>query len=179
MVFTVKMLHLAFATTLQEPCFTGSILVNDNLIEENLYQGTAKSAEGYGAKECFAQAKVDGMAIEIHWQDSDSSSSNSVHEIFPDAKVMICAGHAARAHRKKLQSLAKREVISDEVIKQYQGKYPLVTSVRCHCKRHSSRCGCLSDSFIEQSRKHFFCILSDSSSPHEFSEIMVNLAQHS
>ena len=33
----------------------------------------------------------------MHWQDADSSSV--VVEHFGDAKVMICGGHAGRAHK--------------------------------------------------------------------------------
>ena len=31
-----------------------------------------------------------------------------VAELFPDAKIMICGGHAGRAHMKQLQKLAKK-----------------------------------------------------------------------
>ena len=52
-------------------------------------------------------AKEEGMNIEVHWQDADSSSSNAVHEHFSDAEVMICGGHAGRAHMKQLENLQK------------------------------------------------------------------------
>ena len=79
----------------------------DNLIDEELYKGTSKSAEGYSAKQ-------EGLNIAIHWQDADSSSSKSVLEISPGANVMICGGHAGRAHLKQLQSLAKKKNFSDK-----------------------------------------------------------------
>ena len=34
----------------------------------------------------------------VHLQDADSSS-----EVFPDAEIMICGGHAGRAHKKILE----------------------------------------------------------------------------
>ena len=34
------------------------------------------------------------MQVAIHWQDADSSSANAVREVFPDAEIMICGGHA-------------------------------------------------------------------------------------
>ena len=54
-----------------------------------------------------SEAKKEGMNIEVHWQDADSSSSNAVTEHFLKAKVMICGGHAGRAHKKQLEKLAK------------------------------------------------------------------------
>ena len=46
------------------------------------------------------------MNIAIQWQDTDSSSK-AVTDHFPDAKVMICGGHAGRAHKKQLEKLQK------------------------------------------------------------------------
>ena len=45
-------------------------------MKERLYQGNAKAAEGYAARLTFAEAKKQGMRVEINWQDADSSSSN-------------------------------------------------------------------------------------------------------
>lgn len=46
----------------------------DTLINEELYQGTFKGAEGYAARLTFKKAKEEGINIAIHWQDADSSS---------------------------------------------------------------------------------------------------------
>lgn len=46
---------------------------NDNVVEEDLYQGTAKSMEGVLSDECYKQAKVEGCSVEVVWQDGDSS----------------------------------------------------------------------------------------------------------
>ena len=77
----------------------------DDIIKEELYQGTSKGAEGYAARLTFKKAKDEGMNIAIQWQDADSSSSKAVTDHFPDAKVMICGGHAGRAHKKQLEKL--------------------------------------------------------------------------
>ena len=69
----------------------------DTLVKEEQYQGTSKGAEGYAARLTFKQAKEEGMNVAVQWQDADSSS---VTDLFPNAEVMICAGHAARAHKK-------------------------------------------------------------------------------
>ena len=79
----------------------------NKIIEEELYPGTSKSAEGFSARITFKKAKEEGMQIAIHWQDADSSSSDAVTEEFPNAEIMICGGHAGRAHKKVLQKRAK------------------------------------------------------------------------
>ena len=71
-----------------------------DVVGQELYRGTSKSAEGYAAMLMFEKAKEDGMCVVIHWQDADSSSANSFSAVFPDAEIMICAGHSGRAHRK-------------------------------------------------------------------------------
>ena len=47
------------------------------------------------------------MNIAIQWQDADSSSAKAVTDHFPDAEIMICGGHAGRAHKKQLEKLQK------------------------------------------------------------------------
>ena len=64
--------------------YTGALLYRkhlcqkgrDNLINEELYQGTSKGA-GYAACLTFKKAE-EGINIAIHWQDADSSSSNAM-----------------------------------------------------------------------------------------------------
>ena len=75
----------------------------DNIIDDDPYKGTSKSAEGYAARLTFGEAKKEGMNITIQWQDADSSSSKAVTDHFPNAQVMICGGRAGRAQ--KVQSL--------------------------------------------------------------------------
>ena len=48
----------------------------DDVIEDDLYEGTAKSMEGMLADECYKQAKDEGCDIVVVWQDGDSSSQN-------------------------------------------------------------------------------------------------------
>ena len=61
----------------------------DNLIDEPLYQGTSKSAEGYGASKLMKKAKEEGLQISVHWQDADSTASKHVKEVYPKASIMI------------------------------------------------------------------------------------------
>lgn len=44
---------------------------------EEGYQGTSKSAEGVGARTCFAELKNAGGHEELHWQDGNSSSEKA------------------------------------------------------------------------------------------------------
>ena len=60
-----------------------SVRGKDNIVNEELYQGTSKGAEGYAARLTF------NMNIAIQWQDADSSSK-AVTDHFPDAKVLAC-----------------------------------------------------------------------------------------
>ena len=97
----------------------------------------------------------------MHWQDADYSSSNVVAEHFSDAKVMICGGHAGRAHKKQLENLAKMKSFSEHFKSAHDEKFPQVHDVARHC---SVGCGCLSDAFIEKALNNFSFILSESQS---------------
>ena len=150
----------------------------DSLIKEELYQGSSKGAEGYGASQTFKQAKDDGMNIAVQWQDADSSSSKAVTDHFPNAEVMICAGHTARAHKKRLESLAVKKCFSAKLKSMYRERFPLVDTVVCHCTRHEAGCGCLSKGFIERARNNFSLILSTSGSAEEFAAKVKALPRH-
>ena len=63
----------------------------DGVVQEGLYEGTSKSAEGFAARLMFKKAKEEGMQIAVHWQDADSSSANAVAEVFPKADVIHSA----------------------------------------------------------------------------------------
>ena len=110
------------------------------------------------------------MQIAVHWQDADSSSANAVTEAFPEAEIMICGGHAARAHRKQLEMHSKQKVFTDTKIGKYKRQFPEVSSVRCHCSRnHKSGCGCLSPAFIAKAHTDFTSIFMACDSQEEFS----------
>ena len=151
--------------------FTGALLFfkhvcqkgRDKIIEEPLYKGTSKSAE---ARELMAKAKEEGLIVEIHWQDGDSSSSKSVEKIFPKAKVMICGGHAGRSHLKQLQALAKKKTFTKAFQEKHKEIFPDVLTARCTCenRKHRQGCGCLTDSFCQRARNNFSTILSESQS---------------
>lgn len=85
--------------------------------DEELYQGTAKAAEGIAASRAFSQARADGMHIEVQWQDGDSSSALSFRESYPSesmSHVMLCGGHVARCFAKVLKDLASKNKFSEK-----------------------------------------------------------------
>lgn len=84
-------------------CMRGS----DSMISDELYSGTAKSAEGYLAGILFGQAKEEGCHVEINWQDQDSSSEKAFRSVYSSntsSRVMKCGGHVGRAHEKALKN---------------------------------------------------------------------------
>ena len=84
----------------------------DEIIQEELYAGTSKAAEGHAACETFRKAKEEGMQVAVHWQDADSSSANAVAAVFPEADIMVCGGHAGRAHKKQLEVRSKQKAFT-------------------------------------------------------------------
>ena len=72
----------------------------DKIVEEPLYKGMSKLTLGFAACVTFARAKAEGIQVAVHWQDADSSSAKVVTEVFPDAEVRICGGHAGHAYKK-------------------------------------------------------------------------------
>ena len=72
--------------------------------------------EGYGATQLMRKAKEEEINTKVRWQDADSSASKHVKEYYPDAEIMICGGHAGKAHLKQLQSQAKRRKFDQTLI---------------------------------------------------------------
>ena len=94
--------HSKTATFSIRNCLNGALLYyhhfcqkgSDDVVEGGLYPGTSKFDEGYAASITFQRAKEEGMEVAVHWQDADSSSAKPVREVYPDAQIMICGGHA-------------------------------------------------------------------------------------
>ena len=124
----------------------------DDVVEADLYEGTAKSMEGVLSNECYEQAKDEGYWVEVVWQDGDSSSAKSVYLHHPNGKVYKCGGHVGRAHTNCLKGAAKRKEFSVDIKNKYKDAFPQVLTAKCHCKRHKAGSGCLSDSFIKGAR---------------------------
>ena len=94
----------------------------DKLVPGELYLGTSKAAEGYGAELAFEMAKNDNLHIEVHWQDGDSSTANAFRKFYPDeiaSKVFLCGGHVARAFEKNLKELKGKKKFSESYIRLY------------------------------------------------------------
>ena len=155
----------------------------NTVVGGELFRVTSKSAEGHAASMAFGQAKEDGMHIEVHWQDGDSSSSNSFREHYPDetrSKVMLCAGHSARAHTKKLGELAKLKSFSATFQDQHSDEFPEVDTVKCHCPRkHSKRCGCMSKAFLKEARTNFYyCLVQAGTDPQALASSLNDLGRY-
>lgn len=151
---------------------------NDDVIEEELYEGTSKSMEGVLAEECYEYAKNEGCIIDTVWQDGDSSSAKSVMLNHPTAKVYKCGGHVGRAFTNRLKEVAKIKEFSNDLKRIHRGKFPLVDSAKCKCTRRKAGCGCLSDAFIKGARLNHFCVLQQCKDAAEYAQRMLDLAQY-
>lgn len=131
----------------------------DDVVEEELYEGTAKLMEGVLANECYEQPKNEGCKVEVVWQDGDSSAakSNSLHRLA--GKVYKCGGHVGRAHSNNLREAAKKKEFSEDMKSKYKGTFPEIETAKCKCKRHRAGCGCISNLFIKGARINHFCCL--------------------
>ena len=155
----------------------------DEVIEEELYRGTSKSSEGFAARVTFQKAKKEGMHVVVHWQDADSSSAKAVNDVFSDAKIMICGGHAGRAHRKILELRQKIKKAPQRILNRYKSSYPQLGKLTCKCMRvgkgnHSASCGCLTVSFISRAHTNFTSILMAAQSEEEFVKRLEALPKH-
>ena len=152
--------------------------------DENLYEGTAKSAEGYLAAALFKKAHEEGCRIECNWQDQDSSSERSFREVFGEAtsaRVMKCGGHIGRAHGYALKDVQKKKTFSVGYKNKHKDKFPEVESVSCCCvgKRHKAGCGCITDAFIQGAKRNLFCAITQcGNSASAFAEKMRNLGKY-
>ena len=145
-----------------------------------MYKGTSKSAEGYAARITFRRAKEEGIQVAVHWQDADSSSANAVSEVFPDAEIMICGGHARRAHKKILELRQKMKTASKQMLDKYMANFPALCELSCKCKggNHSAACSCLNPPFISKAHTNFTSILMEAQSQEEFVKRLEALPKH-
>ena len=154
---------------------------DDDIIDEPLYPGTSKSAEGHMARVLFQRAKDEGCTIEVNWQDNDSSSAKAVRDVFDDAKIMHCAGHVGRAHGNRLTDLKSLKTFSAAYIKKHCHTHPNVATVKCVCqgKNHHQGCGCITEGFIRAARiNHFLCCVQADCNPSQYEERMRQLGKY-
>ena len=95
-----------------------------------------KVREGYLAQLVFEEAKADGMNIAVHWQDDDSTSAKCLPCVFPDCKIMLCAGHAHAAaksySREKVAATFKN--VPEPLVEKHFGKH-IDKKVKCTSKK--------------------------------------------
>ena len=151
---------------------------NDDVIVDELYEGTAKSMEGFLAEECYKEAKEEGCRVEVVWQDGDSSAAKSLKKQFPEAKVYKCGGHVGRAHTNNLKEAAKKKHFANEVVRKHKDRFPAISNSKCKCERHKAGCGCLGDSFVTNARVNHFCCLQQCNDPQEYARRMRALGRY-
>ena len=166
--------------------FTGGLLWyghkcmrgKDDVVEDVLFEGTAKSMEGILVEECYKQAKEEKCKVEVVWQDGDSSVAKAVAAHHPEGKIYKCGGHVGRAHYNQLKEASKKKQFSTDIKNKYKEKFPQVQSVVCKGERHKSGCGCLGDSFLTNARINHFCCLQQCDNPQEYARRMRALGQY-
>ena len=152
--------------------------------EKRGYEGTSKSAEGYGAARCFEELKAKGVHIAIHCQDGDSSSEKSFRASYPDTEqsaLMYCGGHVGRQHRKQLQTLAKLKSFSE----QYIAIHKDVTNdgdamLKCtRVRKHKKSCSCMSNAFISRAvLNHAAALVQAGTDSKRYAQALHDLGSH-
>jgi len=100
----------------------------DKICNEELWQGTAKAAEGHLAQVLWAKAKEEELEVEINWQDADSSSALGFRYVYPsesESKIMLCGGHVGRAHGKKLAEFQSKSTVTKAYVDRYKKTFLL------------------------------------------------------
>lgn len=142
----------------------------DGVVEEGLYEGTAKSMEGVLPEECYEQAKNEGCKVEVVWQDGDSSAAKAISLHHPAGKVYKCGGHVGRAHSNNLKEVAKKKEFSEHMKSKYKAKCPEIETAKRKCKQHRAGCGCISDSFIKRTHINHLCCLQQCINPDDYAQ---------
>ena len=162
-------------------CMRGTNSISD----ADLWQGTAKAAEGHLADVCFSKAKEEGMVVAINWQDADSSSAKSFRYVFPDSslsRVMLCGGHVGRAHANNLKEYKGKKSVDQSFVAKYSKEYPELASAKCECagkRAHSKKCGCMSDEFLARAKSnHFSALKQCGNDPKEYANRMRILGEY-
>ena len=86
-----------------------------------------------------------------------------------------------RSHAHALKELKARKEFDAGYISRHKRDFPEVETVLCNCKgkRHSVKCGCFSDAFIESARRNLFCAISQcGNDARAFEQRMRNLGRY-
>ena len=155
----------------------------DSVADDQIYEGTAKSAEGYLAAVLFRKAHEEGCKILVNWQDQDSSAEKSFREVFGDtsSRVMKCGGHIGRAHGNALKEMKSKKSLTVAYKRKHVNDFPEVEYVSCSCsgKKHKVGCGCITDSFIQGAKRNLYCAITQAkNSAEDFAKRMRNLGRY-
>lgn len=132
---------------------------NDDIVEEELYEGILKLMEGVLLDECYEQVKIEGCCVEVVWQDGDFSVVNFIKYYYLNGKVYKCGGYVGRVYINNLKEVVKKKEFFVIIILQFKEKFLQIEIVKCKCKRYKVGCGCFLDVFIKGVRINYFCCL--------------------
>ena len=81
--------------------------------------------------------------VEVNWEDYKSSSGHSFKKVFDSqsSRIMLCANHICRAHRKHLDVVVQIRVFTKAYISRHKTKFPEVAGVSCLCQERNHRQG--------------------------------------
>ena len=86
-----------------------------------------------------------------------------------------------RSHAKALKDWKSKKDLDSGYIDKHKSDFPKVSTVVCVCKgkRHSAKCGCLSDGFIEAARRNLYCAITQcGNSAEKFARRMRDLGKY-
>ena len=136
----------------------------DPIIKEEVYQANAKSAEGYLAGILLTKAKEEGCTIQVNWKDQDSSSDKSFWCVYggeTSARLMKCWQLSCKC----TETAQTTKGLSSGFIVMHKKDFPDVKVVKCNSKgrKHSTNCGCFTDSFIVSAHHNLYCSITQCS----------------
>lgn len=163
----------------------------DTICDEELWQGTAKAAEGHLSQVLWARAKDEGLNVAVNWQDANSSSAKGFSHSFSnehESKIMLCGGHVGRAHRKRLEELRTKSSFTSAFISKHKGEFPAIVSAKCCCAgknhtfvatRNKPPCGCIGPGFTQNAKQNHYCALVHAgTSPDKYRDTMLTLGKY-
>ena len=161
------------------------------ICDEELWQGTAQSAEGHLSGVLWAKAKEEGLKVEVNRLDADSSSAKGFRQSYSneqESKIILCGGNVGRAHWKKLEELKTKSSFSSAFIALHKREFPSIESVKCCCvgknhtfvaARNKPVCGCIGPGFIQNAKQNHYCALVHAgNSPDKYRQTILALGKY-
>ena len=129
--------------------------------------------------------------MEVDWLDADSSSAKGFRQSSSneqESRIMLCGGHAGRAHGKKLEELKTKSSFSSAFTALHKREFPSIESVKCRCVgknhtfvavRNKPTCGCIGPGFIQNAKQNHYCALVHAgNSPDKYGQTILALRKY-